>query len=257
MSTSEMHLLGVCIIAFLVNIVETAISSSVCPVSPFSGRPPCNETCSRLSSFAGRRQFLCKIGYKIEWQDFSDRYGLDVVSIFKNSAEQLLTAPLLVGIALYPLPYRQNQGFSPTLNISFRIPFIGRSNSPETKAVLLKFGSPVSKNQTFNRFTDTAYSFQRKSDNSFDRDGRIYRLFDFSSYTPNSLDYQHHVVNNYPCLYGLDDCGYKKKIYTITLTSIAMNTSSYQKYFKCGPSNCWMSSLTYTVSVVPELEINV
>lgn len=59
------------------------------------------------------------------------------------------------------------------------------------------------------------------------------------------------VVKTYPCLYGLDDCSYKKKIYSITLTSIAMNTSTYQEHFKCGPSNCSMTSLTYTVSVVP------
>lgn len=56
---------------------------------------------------------------------------------------------------------------------------------------------------------------------------------------------------SYPCLYGLDDCNGNRKIYTITLTSISMNSTLSSKYFKCSRTTCSLSSLTYTVSVVP------
>ncbi|CAG2191844.1 unnamed protein product [Mytilus edulis] len=199
-----MHLLGVCIIAFLINIVKTALSDAGCSGNHLNGHPPCNQTCSKLSSISGGIKFPCTVGYNNAWQDFSHRYGLESVLLFENSTENLFTAPLLVGIALHPLPYRQNHGFSPALNISFSIPFIG--------------------------------SFKFTSN---------------KGYTPNLFDYRHQIVNTYPCLYGLDDCSYEKKIYSITLSSIAMNTSVYSEYFKCAPSTCSMTSLTYTVSVVP------
>ncbi|XP_076089766.1 uncharacterized protein LOC143060897 [Mytilus galloprovincialis] len=249
MSTSEMHMhfLVVCIIAFPINIVETALSVAGCSANHFMGHPPCNQTCSKQSSISGGITFPCTVGNKNSWQNFSQRHGLDSI----NSTENLFTAPLLVGISLHPLPYTQNHRFSPALNISFSIPFIGVLNLPATKAVLLTFESPVFKNPSYNKFTDTAYSLQRNDDGSIKRDDRIYRLFNFSGYTQNLFDYRHQIVNTYPCLYGLDDCSYEKKIYSITLSSIAMKTSVYSEYFKCASSTCSMTSLTYTVSVVP------
>ncbi|CAC5407747.1 unnamed protein product [Mytilus coruscus] len=236
--------------AFQISIVDTTLLTSGCPLNPFIGRPPCNETCSKPPSISDGRQFICTVGSLTGWKDFNHRHGLEAATVFNNSDEKLFKAPLLLGIALHPLPYKQNHGFSPALNISFSIPFIGIVHSQETKAVLLTFESPVFKNPLYKKFTDTVYSIQRTTDDNIENDGRIYRLFDFSSYIPNPFDYKHQIVNTYPCLYGLDDCRYKEKIYSITLTSIAMNTTFYSKYFKCNPSTCSMNSLTYTVSVV-------
>ncbi|OPL33274.1 hypothetical protein AM593_03264, partial [Mytilus galloprovincialis] len=78
----------------------------------------------------------------------------------------------------------------------------------------LTFESPVFQNQADVNLIDNAYSFQREKN----RDGRIYRLFDFSHYSPDSYDVERPIPISYPCLYGLDDCNGDRKIYTITLT---------------------------------------
>ncbi|CAC5407750.1 unnamed protein product [Mytilus coruscus] len=229
------------------NIVATAIVAAGCPVSPFLGQPPCNETCSKPPRIPYGGQFTCEIGYNTEWQDLSQTHGLEFASILNNTASELFKPPILTNIALYPLPYEDSKSFSPALNISFKIQFLGKASLPETKAILLTFESPVLQNQAYKKFIDQAYSVQKnKAEN-----GRIYRIFNFSPYIPDSYDVENPIPVAYPCLYGLDDCGGDKKIYNITLTSITMNTTFYSKYFKCSPSTCLLSSLTYTVSVVP------
>ncbi|XP_052084358.1 uncharacterized protein LOC127721612 isoform X2 [Mytilus californianus] len=247
MSTGKTPLFWVFTLVLQLNIVATAIVAAGCPVSPFIGRPLCNETCWKPPRIPHGEQFTCNIGYNTEWQDFSQTHGLEFASLLNNTASELFKPPILTNIALYPLPYKDNKSFSPALNVSFKIKFLGKPSLPETKAILLTFESPVLQNQAYKKFIDQAYSVQKnKAEN-----GRIYRIFNFSKYIPDSYDVEKPIPVAYPCLYGLDDCGGDKKIYTITLTSITMNSTYYSKYFKCSHSTCSLSSLTYTVSVVP------
>ncbi|XP_063434385.1 uncharacterized protein LOC134715811 [Mytilus trossulus] len=198
-------------------------------------------------------QFRCKVGYNtvclfiVEWQDFSQTHGLEFASRLNNTASKLFKPPILTNIALQPLRFPNNISFSPALNISFKIQFLGEPSMPETKAILLIFESPVLQNQAYGNFIDKVYSFQK----DINKDDRIYRIFNFPQYRPDSYDVERPIPISYPCLYGLDDCGYDRKIYAITLTTITMNSSSYSKYFKCSNVTCLLSSLTYTVSVVP------
>ena len=55
-------------------------------------------------------------------------------------------------------------------------------------------------------------------------------------------------------MFGLDDCGYPEKVYSITLTSLVMNTAGINynlDLFKCRPDTCGNCSVTYTISVYP------
>ncbi|XP_076106493.1 uncharacterized protein LOC143075083 isoform X1 [Mytilus galloprovincialis] len=258
MSTGKTPLFWVFTLVLQLNIVATAIVAAVCPVSPFIGKPPCDETCSKpFLARINRPQekpriphgdpFTCKAGYNFEWEDFNQTYGLEFAFLLNNTASKLFKPPILTNIALHPLPYKNNISFSPALNATFKIQFLGEASLPETKAILLTFESPVFQNQAYGNLIDNAYSVQREKN----RDGRIYRLFDFSHYSPDSYDVERPIPISYPCLYGLDDCDGDRKIYTITLTSISMNSTLSSKYFKCSRTTCSLSSLTYTVSVVP------
>ncbi|CAG2218876.1 unnamed protein product [Mytilus edulis] len=247
MSTGKTPLFWVFTLVLQLNIVATAIVAAVCPVSPFIGNTPCDETCSKPPRIKYGGQFRCKVGYNKEWQDFSITHGLEFASRLNNTASKLFKPPILTNIALYPLPFLNNKSLSPALNVSFKIQFLGEPSIPETKAILLTFESPVLQNQAYGNFIDMAYSFQRDTN----EDGRIYRIFNFSQYSPDSYDVERPIPISYPCLYGLDDCGDDRKIYTITLTTITMNSPFYSKYFKCSNVTCLLSSLTYTVSVVP------
>lgn len=68
--------------------------------------------------------------YIVEWQDFNQTYGLEFAFLLNNTASKLFKPPILTNIALHPLPYKNNISFSPALNATFKIQFLGKASLP-------------------------------------------------------------------------------------------------------------------------------
>lgn len=187
--------------------------------------------------------------YILEWENFRNRSDISNAKVVDDYSSVRFKPPLLTKIALHPLPYA-DVIYSPALYISFSLNVTGELE--ETKAILLTFQSPVFTNEADKKYTDESYSVQTDNGGMIRFDGRIYRLFDFSTSSMNKSFKQ--ISFDYKCLYGLDDCSYPQKVYQITLTSltIAKRTSELSiSYLKCRPNTCFTSSLDYTITAYP------